>query len=54
MEIELVLFREYVKVFFKNPSSTEIRLWELWNSWGWWHLAGMKPLPIAHGEEADC
>ncbi len=39
MEIELVLHRDYVQVFFKNTSSVEVQLWELVNSWGWWSLS---------------
>lgn len=39
MHIELVLYSDHVEVIFINNSTTQLRLWELWNSWGWWSVS---------------
>lgn len=39
MEIEPVLYRDHLEVYLRNTSLMELRLWELWNSWGWWSIS---------------
>lgn len=39
MEVAPVLYRDHVEIYFKNTSSVELRLWELWNSWGYWSIS---------------
>src|SRR5215467_5600811 len=39
LKVSLALHKDHVEVIFTNMASTELRLWELWNSWGYWSVS---------------